>query len=953
MTEKNKTMILTVCPSCQKKYKVLAALIGKKLTCKSCSDVFEIKSRKSSPQIPDICRVAMFEKMVTKEQVEYAMCSFQLLGKAGSSISFDDFFVMCGLVSDEQMGILNERIESLKVRQLDNRFCTIAIKNRFITQEEADDALEKQARQFKDHQTMELIGDILVNDGAMTQEQQERVLASQKRMSAVFVSQDESQDESRDESQDESQDESPDSAPAVDCEGNTNFDSSCYPEPSSPSNPPSSPEPSSPPKPPSSPESSSPSKPPSSPESSSPSKPPSSPESSSPSKPPSSPEPSPPSKPPSSPEPSPPSKPPSSPESSSPSKPPSAPVPPSPSEPPFSSASKENKDCDKSRFDNTGDSGKILPAFRIQVAGDGLKALLQINRITDKIVTLDMVRSEMNAAKIAYGVVDDGVIELFLRKVSKKILLNKRAALNSEHPKDNGASKNDDAGIKKEEDPFFELVIARGLPAKSGKDAVVDYFFDTDYLKIGAKKKDGSIDFMDRGEIPFVSAGDLLAEKTPVEWPTQGVDVHGLPIEAQAVSDIPIRCGKGAAFSEDKLKVVAKAAGEPRVTYDGMISVLMEHKIAGNIGLKTGHVDFEGNIIVSDTVRSGFRVKCATLKAATIESADIETTGDVLVTGGITGATIRSQGRVVAKYIIKSDISAYGDVVAEKEILDSTIQTSGSCITKNGSMISSEIASKQGIESREIGTETSSPCILRVGGDDHLEKELASIRDETEACRERMEESVKNANQLKKENRELAEKIVAFAHVQDRGQLEISELKRKLDLLAFSGQTAKGKESLDKRNILNSMDAVSENMKSAENVEADNAKHGSAESQIVYEIQKLNEKIQKASHDLEILFKREEAIQEELEAADRSYNDAKENIEVLKYKKKMILKTFRKNKGAAIIKARKAILPGTVITGNHTRKVVESRLGGVVLKETRLPQKDGEPEEWEFSVHKK
>ncbi|MBW2330536.1 MAG: DUF342 domain-containing protein [Deltaproteobacteria bacterium] len=132
--------------------------------------------------------------------------------------------------------------------------------------------------------------------------------------------------------------------------------------------------------------------------------------------------------------------------------------------------------------------------------------------------------------------------------------------------------------------------IAEGKAPEPARDAKVKYYFDTDPSKIGTLKKGGIIDFKERGEIPQVKKGDLIAEKIPGMEGKPGIDVLGNPVPVPKPKDIKLRCGKGAEKSEDALKVFAKVDGRPEISFDGKVLVLSELKISGDVGLETGHI---------------------------------------------------------------------------------------------------------------------------------------------------------------------------------------------------------------------------------------------------------------------------------------------------------------------------------------------------------------------------
>jgi len=272
--------------------------------------------------------------------------------------------------------------------------------------------------------------------------------------------------------------------------------------------------------------------------------------------------------------------------------------------------------------------------------------------------------------------------------------------------------------------------IAEGKAPEPARDAKVKYHFDTDPSKIGTVKNGGIIDFKERGEIPQVKKGDVIAEKIPGMDGTPGIDVFGNPIPAPKPRDIKLRCGKGAETSEDGLKVLANLDGRPEISAYGKLSVWSELKISGDVGLETGNVDFAGNIDVRGSVLDGFSVRGGTLSAKEILKAEIDIAGDIVVRGGIIGARIKTGGSVRAKHVNGADIDVRGNVVVENELLNSNIDSSGACLIKSGKILSSSISAKKGIEANEIGSDTSNPCTLVVGLDERTRNEIDRIKEQ-------------------------------------------------------------------------------------------------------------------------------------------------------------------------------------------------------------------------------
>ncbi|MBE9547561.1 MAG: DUF342 domain-containing protein, partial [Proteobacteria bacterium] len=109
------------------------------------------------------------------------------------------------------------------------------------------------------------------------------------------------------------------------------------------------------------------------------------------------------------------------------------------------------------------------------VSKDNLRVFLYSKEEIPDGVTLDHIKELLKAKKIRYGIVDDGQITEYLETEA----LQKTP-----------------------------LQIAEGKAPKDGQDPKIKYLFDTDPLKIGTLKEDGTIDFKERGKIQQAKKDD-------------------------------------------------------------------------------------------------------------------------------------------------------------------------------------------------------------------------------------------------------------------------------------------------------------------------------------------------------------------------------------------------------------------------------------------------------------
>jgi len=402
-----------------------------------------------------------------------------------------------------------------------------------------------------------------------------------------------------------------------------------------------------------------------------------------------------------------------------------------------------------------------MGAMEITVSEDNLTAFLRLTGDPPTGGTVQEIKALLDSHGIRYGIVPDEVIEEYLAAFSKKTDV---------------------------------LEIARGKPPLPGTDAHIIYYFDTDPLKIGALRHGGTIDYRDRGQIPQVKKGTLLARKEPATAGKPGMDVFGVEIRPPQPKDIKIRCGKGAVKSEDGLRAHATQNGEPNLSHDGKLSVFPRLLISGDVDMKSGHVEFDGDVDIRGSVQDGFRVQAGRLIAGEILRSDITVSGDIVVSGGIIGATIRGDGNLKARFIHHARIQLLGDIVVEKEVIDSDITTNGAFLVQEGKIFNSRVSAKGGIEAEQIGSDESRPCFLSVGLDEGARakiEHLKELKKKKRAKRKKLERVVEKLQSL---SRKLLKKTAEPGKALDREPLErvetkIKNLQEKVDELKSERNT--------------------------------------------------------------------------------------------------------------------------------------------------------------------
>lgn len=457
-----------------------------------------------------------------------------------------------------------------------------------------------------------------------------------------------------------------------------------------------------------------------------------------------------------------------------------------------------------------------------------------------------------------------------------------------------------------------EWAIAKGTRPIPDAPPEIVYHFDTDPLKIGTLTEDGLMDWKDRGTLPQVKEGDLLAEKIPGPKGKEGMDVYGKKIPIPKTRDIRFKCGKGARRSEDGMQVHATVSGIPKLSVLGEISVMSTLQIRGDISLETGHVTFDGHIEVAGAVEKGYRVKGESLRANEIRDAQIEIDGDITSMNGIFGATIRCGGNLRAGHIHNTDIILDGDIAVEKEIIDSKIEANGRCLSNDGIIISSAISAKMGITAMDIGTQASNPSELIVGIDQQIEREIEATRQEIQTIKSEHESLPKLIRDLKKRSDQINTRLGEVAQEQDRCMVQHRRLQEKVEAGLLK------KEEPEAEKLQKTIDEL---------------------------------KLKQDAYDADVakLMEEDESICQQIADLEKTATGNGQTLETLKTQLDELKTRQKEDCGVAIVKVGGNIFSGNTIIGPHSQIELQEDLKRVSIVETDESDHDG-VKRWRFEL---
>ncbi len=516
------------------------------------------------------------------------------------------------------------------------------------------------------------------------------------------------------------------------------------------------------------------------------------------------------------------------------------------------------------------ESGQQVP-LKISVSADRLQASLRVYSYSDTDAMLRQVHEQVSALNISYGLKDDEAIIQYL---------------------------SDEQNIN---EPFL---IAGGEAPRPARDATVKYHFDTDPLKVGRMKEGGVIDFKDRGEIPQINAGDLLAELVPGEPGGEGVDIYGNTIAAPEPREALINCGDGVELSADASRATATISGTPNITKSGSLYVFPVYRVDGDIGYETGHVSFDGDIQVKEGVESDFNVTGGRLCAAEIRAATIEVKGDVVVIGGIIGARIKAGGNLKAWYIHKADIDVAGDVIVQQEVMESDVRAGGGFIGEKCTVLASRLAARQGVSVADVGSEAAAPSTLVVGTDEQLDvliRQRAESLKDIQAEQQRLKAQIDNKQQRYEE---INVEVAKLAQVQDRSQVGVRELQEKRAAVSAGGERL-------------------------------------AEDDVAREIELLEQKGREAEAELAGLFEEQDGLDELTRRNEEQIAQKDAECEFLQQEMDELKRLKQEAEKKAVVKVYGAIYPLNQVTGTHASVKIKDVMKSVLFSEKYVKSETG------------
>lgn len=289
----------------------------------------------------------------------------------------------------------------------------------------------------------------------------------------------------------------------------------------------------------------------------------------------------------------------------------------------------------------------------------------------------------------------------------------------------------------KERSYCTNIVLASGKEPRQGKDAYIEYLFNTDVKARPTLHEDGSVDFFHLNIINHVKVGDCLARLHPEDPGDDGRDVYGNIIKPRSVKRELLKFGRNIELSENRREIYSQVNGHVDLV-EGKVFVSNVMEVE-NVDISTGDIDYEGNVQVNGNVCSNFKINARgnVEVRGVVEGAEITASGNVTIARGVNGMSkgvIKAGGNIIAQFVENARIDAKG-YVETGSILHSNVSAGTEIHVggKKGFITGGYVCATNLIEVKTLGAELGANTIVEIGINPETKRRYHNLEEQIKA----------------------------------------------------------------------------------------------------------------------------------------------------------------------------------------------------------------------------
>ncbi|MDH5656465.1 MAG: FapA family protein [Spirochaetia bacterium] len=289
----------------------------------------------------------------------------------------------------------------------------------------------------------------------------------------------------------------------------------------------------------------------------------------------------------------------------------------------------------------------------------------------------------------------------------------------------------------------FEIVIARGSPAKKGKNAYIKHYFSVNPRAVPEVDPGNSdrVDFRKLNVIQSSEKDQILAEIIPGLPGEEGVNIKGEVDETPGPVHAKLTAGRNVRSSDGETKLYAEIAGHVRIFHDEEKNLsridVEEILVLDDVDYSTGHIDFPGTVIVHGTVLDGFEVKARgdIIIDKSIGNVRLSSEGEIVLSGGIVGrgsALVTAESDVFSRYVQDAGIHTHGSIHIEESAINSRLTSGGKIVISEGrgELIGGETLCAEYLKVKKLGARMETPTRIIAGLDPDTVNSLRSLEED-------------------------------------------------------------------------------------------------------------------------------------------------------------------------------------------------------------------------------
>lgn len=306
-----------------------------------------------------------------------------------------------------------------------------------------------------------------------------------------------------------------------------------------------------------------------------------------------------------------------------------------------------------------------------------------------------------------------------------------------------------------------DIVVAVGKEPRHGKDAIIEYYFNTDLKARPTLLEDGSVDFFHLNTINVCHKGDILARLLPEDKGSYGYSVYGEKIKPREVKHNSLKYGLNITLSEDRQTLISQVDGHVTLVDDKVfVSDVLNVE---NVDNSTGNIEYEGSVEISGNVCTNFMVKAKgnINVRGVVEGAYLEAGGDIIIARGMNGmgrGRLSAGGNIVAKFLENTRAVAHGYVSSESMLhCDVSAGTEITVTGKHGFITGGHVCASSLVQAKTLGSSMGADTIVEVGVNPGIKiriqelqklivensKELRSMQPVLEATTQKLSQGIK------------------------------------------------------------------------------------------------------------------------------------------------------------------------------------------------------------------